>query len=61
MALCIVCHVRPVAVPDRERSGRPIKRVCRECHAKRLRLDLRNLLKKHDELHKLLKTAKKPS
>jgi hypothetical protein len=36
---CILCHVNEAAVPDRERMGRPIKRVCRECHADRLRED----------------------
>jgi hypothetical protein len=37
--LCILCHQRPAAVPDRERMGRPIKRVCFECHRDRLRRD----------------------
>lgn len=38
--LCILCHQRPAVVPDRDQMGRPIKRVCRECHAARLRGDL---------------------
>ena len=42
--LCIVCRQRPAAVPDRERMGRPILRVCRECHAERLGGDLRRIL-----------------
>lgn len=29
--------------------GRPINRVCRECHADRLRGDLRHALEIHDE------------
>lgn len=37
---CILCHVRPAVLPDRERMGRPIKRVCRECHAARLVADV---------------------
>ena len=37
---CEVCGERPAAVPDRNRMGRPIKRICRECHAARLRGDL---------------------
>ena len=38
--MCIVCHKRPPAVPDRNVMGRPIKRVCLECHGERLRMDL---------------------
>lgn len=38
---CVVCHEREAQVPDRERMGRPVKRVCRECHTERLRGDLR--------------------
>ena len=38
--LCVVCRVRPPEVPDRERMGRPIKRVCRQCHGKRLHGDM---------------------
>jgi hypothetical protein len=44
---CIVCHKRPPAVPDRERIGRPIKRVCLECHAERLRRDASKILEAH--------------
>lgn len=40
MKRCCVCHKRPAAVPDRTRQGRPIKRVCEECHRERLRGDL---------------------
>jgi hypothetical protein len=42
--MCVLCHQRPAAVPDRERMGKPIKRVCRECHAARLRGDLVEIL-----------------
>ena len=38
--LCIVCHKRPPEVPDRLQMGRPIKRVCLECHRERLEMDL---------------------
>lgn len=51
MTLCIVCRERPAEVPDRNRPGRPIKRVCKECHAKRLQDDLRRIIqpvKTHD-------------
>lgn len=41
---CIVCHERPAAVPDRNVTGRPIKRVCRQCHVERLQSDFQPLL-----------------
>lgn len=37
---CIVCHNNPPEVPDRYRMGRPIKRICRSCHSRRLLGDL---------------------
>ncbi len=43
MSKCVVCHEREAAVPDRERMGRPIKRVCRQCHAGRLIGDLKTI------------------
>lgn len=42
--LCVVCGRRPAEVPDRERVGRPIKRVCQECHVARLREDLARIV-----------------
>ena len=47
--LCIVCHVRPAAVPDRNLGGigRPIKKVCSECHAVRLKGDIERVLEAH--------------
>lgn len=42
--LCMLCELRPATVPDREQMGRPIKRVCSECHAARLRGDLHKIL-----------------
>ncbi len=48
MGLCVLCRVRPAAVPDRERIGRPVKRVCRECHAERLRGDIEKIMKAHN-------------
>lgn len=45
--LCVVCHQRPAAIPDRNRMGRPIKRVCRPCHAERLTGDLKEALRLH--------------
>ena len=43
--MCELCHARPAAVPDRNRPGRLVARVCRECHAERLRGDLREILR----------------
>jgi len=37
---CIVCRVNPPTVPDRGKMGKPIKRICLQCHAKRLLGDL---------------------
>ena len=52
---CILCNVNEAVVPDRERMGRPIKRVCRECHADRLREDWIAIMsrRKKDETTKL--------
>jgi hypothetical protein len=44
--LCIICRQNPAEVPDRERMGRPIKRVCRACHVDRLRGDLAAILER---------------
>ena len=41
--LCIICRSNPAELPDRNRMGRPIKRVCRQCHRNRLYDDLRNI------------------
>ena len=38
--MCEICHKNPATVPDRERMGRPINRICLECHAKRLKTDM---------------------
>jgi len=44
MAVCIVCKSRPAAVPDRNRMGKPTKRVCRECHRERLAGDIAKII-----------------
>jgi hypothetical protein len=54
--LCILCNERPAVLPDRERMGKPIKRVCRECHASRLRGDLVEILK-HERVKRELADA----
>jgi hypothetical protein len=44
--LCIICHAREAAVPDRcAQPGRLTLRVCSECHSKRLRGDMAKVLK----------------
>lgn len=43
--LCILCRAAEAQVPDRERMGAPVKRVCRACHAKRLLRDAAELLR----------------
>lgn len=35
-----MCRCRPAELPDRNKPGRPIKRICKECHTQRLRNDL---------------------
>lgn len=45
MKMCEICRKEPAAVPDRERMGRPVKRVCKACHAARLRGDLEYIMK----------------
>jgi hypothetical protein len=42
--ICRICHLNVATVPDRDIPGRPIKRLCSECHAERLRGDLRRIL-----------------
>lgn len=45
MKLCRLCHARPAVLPDRNAmAGRPIKRVCVECHQQRLRDDLEDVI-----------------
>ena len=48
---CIVCWTNDAEVPDRDQGGigRPIKKVCRECHSKRLARDLECILARHYE------------
>ena len=42
---CVICGERPATVPDRERMGRLINRVCSRCHGARLRGDMELILK----------------
>ena len=42
--LCEVCGELPATVPDRERAGRLINRVCSRCHGLRLAGDIRRIV-----------------
>lgn len=48
MSKCILCREREAVVPDRYGDLRR-KRVCRECHAGRLRGDLAEVLRIFEE------------
>lgn len=42
--MCEICGDKPATVPDRERMGRLINRVCSSCHALRLAGDLKRIM-----------------
>ena len=50
--VCVVCHLRPPTVPDRNVMGRQVNRICSECHAARLRGDLKLVLAQYDTTKK---------
>ena len=41
---CIICYEREAVLPDRNASPNRRKRVCRECHAGRLKGDFLHIL-----------------
>lgn len=45
--MCEICGENPATVPDRERMGRPINRLCSACHGARLRNDMRYIMECH--------------
>lgn len=47
--MCEICGEKPATVPDRERMGRLINRVCSSCHALRLAGDLKRILELHEK------------
>lgn len=53
--LCEICQTSPATVPDRNRGGRPINRVCGQCHAARLKADLTRIIKFNDDLQREMK------
>lgn len=42
--MCEICGDNPATIPDRERMGRPINRICRSCHALRLSGDIERII-----------------
>jgi hypothetical protein len=44
MKMCEICGEQPATVPDRERVGRLINRVCSSCHALRLSGDMKRIV-----------------
>jgi len=47
--MCEICGEKPATVPDRERMGRLINRVCSSCHALRLAGDMKRILELHEK------------
>lgn len=45
--MCEICGKNPATVPDRERMGRLINRVCGSCHSARLRGDMAYIMECH--------------
>jgi hypothetical protein len=43
MGLCIICHTKDATTPDRD-SGSSRKKLCSDCHAERIKGDLRRIL-----------------
>jgi hypothetical protein len=41
MKKCEICGIEEAIFPDRNRQGRPIKRICKKCHISRLYDDLK--------------------
>lgn len=48
MKLCESCGKNPATVPDRNKPGRPIKRICTECHRGRLAGDIIAIATEHE-------------
>ena len=46
---CEICGQRPATVPDRDRPGRPVNRICSECHRDRLAADIAAVKKARGE------------
>ena len=51
---CTLCGERPRQVPDRNKPGNFALKICRECHADRLRADLRIVMDKIQKRKEML-------
>ena len=47
--MCEICGENPATVPDRERGGKLINRVCSSCHALRLAGDMKRITELHEK------------
>ena len=47
--MCEICGEKPATVPDRERVGRLINRVCSSCQALRLAGDMKRIFELHEK------------
>lgn len=47
--LCEICGEKPATVPDRERMGRLINRLCSSCHSLRLAGDMKRIMELREE------------
>lgn len=45
MKLCEICGELPAKVPDRNKMGRPINRICVRCHGLRLKGDIKEIMR----------------
>ncbi len=55
MSKCILCEENKAVLPDRDRMGRPIARICKQCHAARLTGDLEYITKCRERKLRLYK------
>lgn len=56
--LCEICGASPATVPDRNRPGRLINRVCGRCYGLLLAGDMRELMRLRDVLKEAVQVCK---
>lgn len=49
---CIRCGIKKAELPLRGVMGRPLKRICRECHREELRKDFLTIVKKPGRIYR---------
>jgi hypothetical protein len=52
--ICEICGKNKATVPDREKLGRLINKICQSCHVLRLKGDLKRILELQKERRKAL-------